>query len=145
MALHLPLIWHDLHQHPASIRHHALPEMTTVHGLPLCAADQFTRVGKSCYRTLRKAIPELTGFTAQQIGLGQFYKEGGLVDKELTSPILDAIQQDGELTDIQGTGLAWSAYQDLRCLLSEHADVLAEIREHQLKRHFASLSAGGQK
>lgn len=135
MALHIPLIWQELHGIPVTVCQYQLPQVPAVNGLPLYAADQFTRVGKSCYRTLQKAVSELSGFTAQQIGLSTFYIEGGLVDRELRSPVHDLLQQQGEATDIHGTGLTQPAYADLRHILTEAMPLLADIRESRLKRY----------
>lgn len=132
---HLPLIYQEAQKHQLRIQHHALPVMPDYQSLPLYAADGFTRVGKQCFGLLRQAVPDLRTYNINQIGLGIFYLSGGLVDKELTSPELEAIQRAGEIADITSAGLTQPDYMRLRDCLMQHMDMLADIRQEQLHRH----------
>jgi hypothetical protein len=134
LSLHLPLIAQEAMKYDTRIQHHAIPTDTMVSSL-----DIFTRAGRLCFRQLREAMPGLKPFTVQQIGLGIFYLDGDKVDKELTSPELEAIQRAGELTDLESAGLSEAAYMHLRELLAQHMELLTEIRHKQL------ASIGGQK
>jgi hypothetical protein len=134
LALHIPLILQEAGKHSTSVRQDSIPVCETVNGLPLYAADMFTRVGKACYHELRHAIPGLKPFTPQQIGLGVFYLDGSLVDKERASHALDQIQQAGEIVDVGSAGLSPAGYDDLQSLLQSHWEVLVEIRKNQLRQ-----------
>ncbi len=136
LPLFVPLIWQEAQKHPLHIQQHVIPVMPTIDGLPLYAADCFTRVGKACYRQLQRDVPELKEYSTQQIGLGMFYLEGGLVDKEMTAPGLKTIQQASEITDI---GLPVQEYERLRDCLTSNMELLTAIRRAQLQRHFADL------
>ncbi len=136
LPIFLPLIWQEAQKHPIHIRQHVISEMPTIDGLPLYAADCFTRVGKACYRQLQRNVLELKEYSTQQIGLGMFYLEGGFVDKEMTAPGLKAIQQASEITDI---GLPVPEYEHLRDCLTSNMELLTAIRRSHLQRHFADL------
>lgn len=145
LALHIPLIWQEAQRHKTIVQRHAVPASPNMDGLPVCAADMFTRVGKASFRELQRAILALQPFTTQQLGLGVFYLDGGLVDQELTAPGIDAIQRAGELTDLVSAGLSPAAYGDLRHILRDNMGLLNEIRQAHLRRHLAGLKTGGQK
>lgn len=144
LPLHMPLIWQEVQHHSTHVQHHVIPAAAEVDGLPVYAADGFTRVGKACFRELQKAVPMLQPFTAQQLGLGAFYVDGGLVDCELTAPGLAAIQQAGEMADITSSGLSPSAYAELRQILRENMELLTHIRQTRLKQHLRLLRSEGQ-
>lgn len=145
LSLHLPLIHQEAQRHQTSILHHAIPASPDIEGMPVCSADIFTRVGKASFRELQRAVPALQPFTAQQLGLGIFYLDGGLVDKELTAPGLNVIQRAGEMADLESAGLSPSGYADLRHTLCDSMELLNDIRQTHLHRHLASLPAGEQK
>lgn len=145
LSLHLPLIHQEAQRHQTSILYHIIPASPYIEGIPVCAADMFTRVGKASFRELQRAVPALQPFTAQQLGLGIFYLDGGLVDKELTAPGLNAIQRAGEMADLESAGLVPAGYADLRHSLRDSMELLNDIRQTHLRRHLAELPAGGQK
>lgn len=143
LTLFIPLIWQEAQKHSCHIRHDVIPIAPDVAGLPLYCADGFTRTGRAAFSQLRKAVPELQAFSIQQISLGVFYIDGGRVDKELTSPELDAIQRASELTDLASAGLLPDDYQRMRDCLSQHMGLLAAIRQEHLRRYVSSI--GGPK
>lgn len=145
LALHIPLIWQEVQRHTTTVHRHTIPASQDIEGMPVCAADMFTRVGKASFRELQRAVPALQPFTAQQLGLGIFYLDGGLVDKELTAPGLNAIQRAGEMADLESAGLTPAGYADLRHTLRDSMELLNDIRQTHLRRHLAGLPAGGQK
>lgn len=138
LPLHIPLVWQEVQRHVTTVRHHVIPRAPDVDGLPVYAADGFTRVGRACFRELQKVTPDLQPFTAQQMALGVFYIDGELVASELTSPALAAIQNAGERADIESTGLSLSAYAELRHILHEQFGRLTDIRLKRLKQHLRS-------
>ena len=139
LPLFLPLIHQEAQKHPVSIRNNPVPVSPNISGLPPYSADMFTRVGKSCIRQLQKAVPDLKGYTTQQLGLALFYIEGHCVDKELTSPQLEAIQRAGEMADLATAELHEPEYMRLREILTQHMGVLTDIRRQHLS------DVGGQK
>ena len=145
LALHITLIWQEVQRHKTTVQQYPIPVSPDVGGLPVCAADIFTRVGKASFRELQRAVPALKPFTAQQLGLGVFYLDGGLVDKELTAPGLDAIQNAGEIADLESAGLPPAAYGDLRHALRDSMELLNDIRQAHLRRHLTGLKSGEPK
>ncbi|NBX02902.1 MAG: hypothetical protein EBR02_02310 [Alphaproteobacteria bacterium] len=136
LALFIPFIQQEVQQHRHRIEHHELPIVSDVDGIPMYACDTFTRIGKSCYRQLQRDVLELRAYSTQQIGLAMFYLEGGLVNKELTAPRLEAIQLVSQITDVE---LPVPQYEYLRDCLTCNMEVLTAIRRAQLQRHFAGL------
>ena len=139
LAIFTPLIWQEVQKHrdALSVLHTPIPSVPDVDGLPIYAADMFTRTGQGSFRQLQRMVPALKRYSIRQIGLGVFYRDGGLLDKTLMSPYLDAFRQAGEAADIEGNGLCLPSYMGLREILAEHAQLLAEIRIEQLSRHLA--------
>ena len=140
LALQLPLIWEEMQRYSVSLRLHTIPKMPDVNGLPLYACDGFTRVGKACFRDLKKSLSSLSPFTTAQIALAVFYTESNVVNKRITSPELDAIQWLGEKADIESTCLSIAAYAELREIVLGNMEQLNAIRRDHLKRY---LLAGG--
>lgn len=135
LALFLPVVWQEVRKHELHIHQHTIPSALEVDGLPHYAADMYTRVGKACIRQLHNTVASLHSFSTQQIEHALFYVEGGRVDRELTAPALQDMQQESEAADMECCGLSLTEYLELRDLLEQHMDVLAEIRHRQLKRY----------
>jgi hypothetical protein len=135
LALFTPLLWTELKKHPRSLVTWSDRYKPSVvyKGIPLVALDMFTRLGKTSYRKLQAAVPELKRFTTEQIGLCIFYIEGYCVDKRLTGIELNEYRKAGELADIQAAGLNIARYNQLIELLVVHADTLEAIRLQELK------------
>lgn len=143
LSVFTPLIWQEVRKYPHRVRHHMIPVAPDVNGLPHYSADMFSRIGKYCIRQWQKAVPELKPYSTQQLGLGLFYTESHLTDKQLTAPELDAIQSAGEATDFESAGLEVLRQVELKDCLAQHMDMLADIRQEQLRNHLSSIA--GQK
>lgn len=105
-------------------------------GVPYFALDRFTRLGQTAIRHLQKAVPELKPFTPEQVGMGLFAEEGGLLDRSLTSKTLRYYRAAGEAAELCATGLNLTAQTELRQCVKANADILAEIRHDQLGQYF---------
>ncbi len=142
LALFTPLVWQEVRkQKTITIRKNTIPVSLDVDGLPLYAADIFTRVGQSCFRQLQKSVPELQGYSIRQIGTAVFYIEGGLLDKIITSPFLDDFCMAGEVADAEGVGLPLPDYLSLKDCVSKNMQLLETIRTEQLYRYLHGVEA----
>ncbi len=138
LALLMPLLAKSLPSmpQPSYIWYDAIPAASDVEGVPVYAADMFTRIGKTCIRHFQKAVPELKTFNTQQIGLAVFYEDGGQVDKALTGPVLEHYKQMGEIADFQFTGLCIPEMLGIRECVRRYASLLEQIRQDQLRQYF---------
>ncbi|GJL85429.1 MAG: hypothetical protein DHS20C02_12040 [Micavibrio sp.] len=136
LSIFTPLIWQEIRKQPKPLYtfYDPIPVAPEVEGIPLYAADMFTRTGQASFRQLQKAVSQLKQFTVRQIGLGLFYLEGRRIDKALTSEVLNDFRQQGEITDVESAGLCLPEYLGLRELLTENMEVLDDIRCKQLQR-----------
>lgn len=137
LALWSPLLWTEVERQKdrSETSFNILPAVPEVEGLPAYGADQFTRVGKSCIREFRRAVPALRQFTPEQLGLGVFYIEGAQVDRHITSPVLEHYKHSGELADIHEAGLCPASYLGMREVMTDNFDLLQNIRFKQLKQY----------
>lgn len=142
LALFMPLLWAEVQKHPVSVKINSLLPVPDVKGVPICSVDWFTRTGRTSISQLQKAVPAIKCFSSQQVGLAAFYLEGGKVDRELTSPALDGFKQEGELADIESTGLDAPQYLGLLELMERHWPQFEEIRIKQLQRYQDDIAAG---
>lgn len=118
-----------------------LAQPVQVDGVPAYACDMFTRTGQAAFRRLQKTIPDLKPFTIHQIGLATFYREGGLLNWSVGGDFFDRIRQQGEMADIERTGLAIPEYLTLRQIMDESADLLDEVRCEMLQRALQKVAA----
>jgi hypothetical protein len=134
LALHMPFICLEAQKHASqfTVHEHHLPKAPNVNGLPLYAADGFTRIGRRCFAALKNQVHALKHYSIAQIALAVFYEEGGLVNKQLCAPSLDLLQREGEYVDVQSAGLGASAYDALREIINEQMRLLQAIREKLL-------------
>lgn len=142
LALFTPLCWQEVQKqrNQLQIRENIIPASLEMEGLPYYAADVYTRTGQSCFRQLKKAVPELQRYGVRQIGVAVFYLEGGLLDKVITSPFLDEFSIEGELADAEGVGLPVTDYLELRELLAQNLSLLENIRTEQLYRYLNGVA-----
>jgi|GEM_PF-5126371 len=122
--------------------------METVAGIPLCALDQYTRVGKAALKAFYEGSQALKDFVHAHvrnarpqalINLAMFQAESSLLDRYLSSPGLDALNSDTEDAELLELGLAdaplrWPLYG----VLSQNAGALTVIRKRMLDRMFPS-------
>lgn len=112
-----------------------------VKGVPLTALDQYTRVGKAVIREMQSKLPELRPFTTRQIGTGIFYTEGDMLDKRLSSPVLDSIHQHAGFADFEGAYGDAPSFMALQEILSENNALLQSLRKRHLKEYFSTQNS----
>lgn len=138
LCLFLPLMWQEtMKDDDLKVITENLPTMRHVQGIPLSAADLFTRIGQGCYRKFQKSVPALKGFGPKQIGHAVFYEEGAKLDRYVTSPKWDQFRQDAEIYDMEATGLCAPECLALRSLVAEHFEVLQDIRIQELTSYLS--------
>ena len=137
LSIFTPIIYQEAQHHAgADVVEENFDPVPCVSGLPVYACDMFTRIGQASFRRLQKDVADLKHFTPRQIGIGTFYREGGLMDKTLTSPFFNTYRQAGELADAEAAGLPVPDYLTMRECLIEHRQRLDDIRIEQLERYF---------
>jgi hypothetical protein len=138
LVLFTPLLWQAVQNEscPLSVMVDAFPVSLVMHGVPFCALDGFTRVGKACFAELKRSTPALKPFSAKQIALAVFYGEGFYLDKRLTSDTLEDCRQAGELADAHGAGMDMPEYLGLKEIVADNIDRLDAIRRKQLQLYF---------
>lgn len=137
LPIFMPLIWQEVRkQHrPLYVFYDPIPVAPDVDGLPVYAADMFTRVGLSCLREVQKSVPVLREFAVKQVALALFYIEGCRVDKVLTSEALEDFRRQGEIIDAESAGLMLAEYIGIKDCLTANLPLLDDIRQRQLRRH----------
>jgi len=142
LSIFTPLVWQAVQRQGdgVHIAHDAIAPCPDVEGIPLVACDVYTRIGQSCFRELQKAVPALKQYSVRQIGVAVFNAEGGLLDRYITSPFLQALRQAGEYAYAESTGLSPSAYAELRECLAANTDMLTSIRQEALRQYLSSMS-----
>lgn len=136
LSLITPLCWQAVQAQPKPLYVwlDPIPVADDYRGMPLYACDMFTRIGKACIREFQKTIRPLKHYTTEQIGLGVFYVEGGMLDKVLTSEWLESFRQSAELADIENTGMILPEYLGYKELIAENMPTLNSIRRDHLKK-----------
>ncbi len=137
LSIFLPLIWQEKQKlpRPLYVFYNPIAVMPDVEGIPLYAADMFTRVGQSSIRQLKKTVQELKQFSPKQIGLALFYTEGCKLNKVLTCEFMESFRQGSETADIEGAGLDLPSYMGLRDALIENMDTFNRIRRRELEKY----------
>lgn len=116
------------------IREEALSAMQEFEGIPLYAIDgQFTRIGGTCIRQLRKETPELQKYTPQQVAQAAFYVEGESLGLRMSSKSLDAFRRKSIEAVMEAAGVQVEEYQELDSLLRKLWPRYDEIRLQRLK------------
>jgi len=139
LSVFTPLVWQTLQKQKTSIRHNAIPAVPDVDGIPVYAADLYTRTGQACFRQLRHAVLEFKRFSVRQIGVGVFHECGGRLDREITSPLPDALRQHGEAAEAESVGLIPAEHQRLRESIVQHMELLNSIRQDELRRYVNAI------
>lgn len=139
LGLLTPLIWSAVNRQKdkTSVLYNSVPATSLVEGLPGYGVDVFTRIGQSCYRSLRGQVSALRPFKAEQIALTVFHIEGALTDRELISPVLEHYKRAGELADLFEVGLQPPEYLGLKDCIIDNLDRLQDIRAKHLQGYVA--------
>lgn len=137
LSIFTPLVWQEVQKQEnlLKVRKNIIPASPDIEGLPFYSADVYTRAGQSCYRKLQKEVAELQGYSIRQIGVAQFYIEGGLLDKVITTQSIDGFSRDGEVADAEDAGLPLPDYLVLRECLQQNTQLLENIRQEQLHKY----------
>jgi hypothetical protein len=143
LSIFAPLIWQEIRKQPRPLYvfYDSVPAMPDVEGLPVYAADMFTRTGQASIRQLQRAVPVFKQFSVRQIGLGLFYLEGCRLNKVLTCEFMEQFRQDAEIIDVESAGLDLPSYLGLRECLTQHIETLNGIRAEQLRKHLSGGEA----
>lgn len=143
LALFTPLIWTYSQKkgETFTVEQKGISASLDVEGLPLYAADMFTRIGKASIREFQRSVPCLKFFDTQQIGLGVFYLDSFLVDKLLTNAELADIKQGGQLADMESSGLCLPEQIALKDCLRENWDIFTDIRQKHLRKYMKEREA----
>ncbi len=117
--------------------------MSTIGGIPLCAVDKHTRVGKTSlsifYRSskLLQDFLQVHGTPGKNHGLvsvGLFQAESSLLDAYLISPKLGELRRQCEEAELREAGLTEPTHHEAFIqLLSDEAERLSDIRRQCLK------------
>jgi hypothetical protein len=136
LSIFMPLIWQEVRKQarPQYIFYDPIPPSPAVEGVPVYAADMFTRVGQASIRELQKSASDLKGFSVRQIGLALFYIEGCRVENVLTSEWLEQFRHDGEFVDAESVGLDAPLHLGLRECLSANLSKLNDIRQRKIRQ-----------
>ncbi len=142
LSVFMPLIWQEVSKQPRPlyIFYNPIAPARDVEGIPVYAADMFTRTGQASVQELRRETPELKAFSVKQLSLALFYIEGCKVDKILTSDILEQFRHNAEFTDAESVGLDAPSFLGLRECIEANMQKLNDIRQKKIKR---VLDGGG--
>jgi hypothetical protein len=92
--------------------------LAAVDGVPLCAVDQFSMFGKSVLRRFyrqSKAAPRVELFLTDKkhrdaaLNMALFHVESSLLDRRLSSPMLNELTEDTEAAEMRRAGLVAGA------------------------------------
>lgn len=143
MAAMLPIAF-EAAQHAVVLQGREFPHaMDSVDGIPLCALDQYTQLGKTVLKQFYQSSDVLQEFAFKHvfghspqplINLAMFQAESSLLDRYLSSPQLDGLTDATEAAEMRYLGMADPTYRnELYGLLRCNADKLASIRLKSLR------------
>lgn len=115
-----------------------------VEGIPHCAVDMFSGVGRSVLRDFFGATRSIKDFANENIRRGchirllnmaLFHAESSHLNHYLTSPGLKALRDETEQAEMIHLGMMWGGIQrhDLYSLLEAEAPALAHLRRVRLE------------
>lgn len=112
-----------------------------IEGVPLYALDQFTHIGKSCYRSLKNKYGAFKAFTVKQIGMAVFYCESDAVNTLASNPFLNDLREQSMFADLSTVGLDMEHSLGLMDILAEYWTELQDIRREDLTHYLKERSA----
>lgn len=121
------------------------PSVQLIAGVPTCALDQYTRLGRSVFSSLasqsgpiRALMGEISGRVerAKLIGMAVFHVDGSLLDKSRQSDVITNLRAEVELAELTSLGLppSESWRQRLYGTLEAEAVMLEDLRAAALLR-----------
>jgi hypothetical protein len=146
----LPLLWLTAGREPFPQQTEAVatPELD---GVPLCALDGHTRLGRQAIARLAHANTAIADFLVRQVPdyraqralqLGVFYADSARLDRKLTWPGADELEAEGIAADFVGARVDPVAGRELVALVSENLDHLNAIRAELLSRRPCEADEG---
>ena len=91
-----------------------LQSIAMIDGVPMCAIDQFSEMGKSVLTTFFRQSARLVKFSERWteprrctavFSMALFHVESGILDRRLTSPMLDELTDETESLELRQRGL----------------------------------------
>ncbi len=148
MAAMLPIAF-EAAQNAVVLEKQEFPHaMQSLDGIPLCALDQYTQLGKTALRQFYQTSTVLQKFALKHvprrnpqalINLAMFQAESSLLDRFLSSPKLDELTDTVEEAEMRDLGMVDPANRkELYGLLKSNADHLAPIRMKNLTSAFVA-------
>ena len=136
LSIFMPLIWQEIEKQPRPLYvfYDPVIPVPAVEGVPVYAADMFTRTGQASMRELQKDTRDLKGYSVKQIGLALFYIEGCKVDKILTSEYLEQFRHDGAFTDAESAGLDTPSFLGLQECVLANLSRMNDIRHRKIRQ-----------
>lgn len=154
LAALLPIVYEMSRERGGGIRVTPVPTTWGDGGVPLCAVDQYTSLGRLAIRRLAHEESDLRESllltttarrVADVLGLVVFQSEGCLLDREVTSDALSDLKSICEARELQAAGMRRGVDRhDLYSALSERSARLASLRAEALQRIVSSESGVGE-
>lgn len=114
-----------------------------IEGVPVYAADMYTRSGLASLRQLQRQVPALKAYSPAQVNEAAFFIEGENLDRRLTSEALGAFRLRSISALMADLGLDWDDYQALERALIKNWNVYNEIRLERLDQVLHGSSQQG--
>lgn len=138
----LPLLWLTAGREPVPHRTEAVatPELD---GVPLCALDGHTRLGRQAIARLSRENADIDDFLVRRVPdvraqralqLGVFFADSARLDRKLAWPGADELEAEGIAADFVGARVDPTAGRELVALVGENLDHLNVIRAELLKQ-----------
>lgn len=143
MAAMIPVVWGMLSDATVKTMREFPHAMETVGGLPLCALDKFTRLGKLAIRRYYLSTTELQGFILnfapksqpqKLIGMAIFHAESSILARYLLTPKMEELRAETEEVELIAMGLIdTTVHCNFLELLRKTARQLSQTRRDCLK------------
>ena len=131
LTMLLPIGWLEMQREATNltIRKETPVSSPEHNGLPMfCADGLYTRTGIDSIKRLKKAVPELSGYTNTAIGEGFFFIEAETLNPRLTCDKWDHFRQQSINAVMQSLGVDGEEYMALQRSLIKNYDLYNDIR-----------------
>jgi hypothetical protein len=141
-VLLLPLLWLEAAEGETELVDSPLPPSSLINGVPLCAIDRHTRLGRQAIGRFARESAEIAQFLSkyargsrdEALGMAVFYADGALIRPALQWRLSAEITAAGVAADFHKVKVAASAGVGLIRLVSDHIADLNAIRLQALSR-----------
>jgi hypothetical protein len=138
----LPLLWLEAAEGETELVDSPLPPSSLINGVPLCAIDRHTRLGRQAIGRFARESAEIAQFLSkyargsrdEALGMAVFYADGALIRPALQWRLSAEITAAGTAADFHKVKVAASAGVGLIRLVSDHIADLNAIRLQALSR-----------